>query len=160
MKPLPDEYPREISIRWTRPRAYASVLAEGCSHDDDAKLYMISRRYSTAAPKVIYIGKTWDQCVSGRLKQKDHRERYARWRHAYPRQSFFVSHGIVKIDEGRMTRKRLDEIERILIYASSLDHTENINNIWTHRVTDAYRILNSGSRASIFRKIFLGIVTS
>jgi hypothetical protein len=160
MKPLPDEYPRKISIHWTRPRPYESALKSGCDHDDDAHLYMILRRYSRAVPKVIYIGKTWHQCVRTRLRQKDHRERHQRFCENYPRQSFHVSHGIVSMDEGRLTQRRVDEIERILIYASSLDHTENRSNIWTHRVTDAYQIKNTGSRGSIPRTIFLGIVTS
>ena len=64
------------------------------------------------------------------------------------------------MDEGRLTQKRVDDIERILIYASSLDHTENRNNIWSHKVSDAYRITNTGSRSSLPRTIFLGIVTS
>jgi hypothetical protein len=160
MKPLPDEYPRSISIEWTRPKLYESVFDDGCDHDDSAHLYMILRRYSRATPKAIYIGKTWHQCVRTRLRQKDHRLRYQRFCESYPRQRFYVSHGIVSMDEGRLTQKRVDEIERILIYASSLDHTENRSNIWTHKVSDAYRITNKGSRSSLPQTIFLGIVTS
>ena len=160
MKPLLEEEPRNISIKWTRPKPYEAVFNSKCEHDDHAKLYMILRRFSDAAPKVIYIGKTWHQCVRTRLRQPDHRNRFRRFQENYPRHSFFVSYGIVSIDYGILTKKRVDEIERILIYASNPEHTENRCNIWTHKVTDAYLINNTGSRGSIPRKIRLGVFTS
>ena len=160
MKPLHEELPRELSVHWTRPRSYETILADGCDHDYEAQLYMISRRYSKTAHKVIYIGQTVYQYVSMRLNQKDHKDRYAKWRKEHPNHSFFVSHGIVRIEDGNITEKRIKEIERILIYSSCLDHIENLKNIWTHKVSDAYLITNSGSRGSIPHKIRLGVFTS
>lgn len=160
MKPLRDEYPRKIDVWWSRLRPYDDIIENGSDYDENATLYLIARRFGSAAPKIIYIGKTWSQHVSLRLTQSDHRNRRDSWDRQYPRQTLWVSCGIVSVKDGKFTRNRLDETERLLTYATSLKHTENRTNIWTHKLTDAYLITNSGSRCTMPRKVFLGVMTS
>ena len=68
--------------------------------------------------RLLYIGQTYQQSVSTRLQQPDHQRRYAAFVKNYPRHRFSVSHGIVSVIDGRLTKRRVDDIERLLIYAN------------------------------------------
>ena len=146
-----------IEIEWSRPKAYGRLLDEGSPHDEDAHLYLISARFSTSSHKAIYVGKTYDQWVSKRLSQADHKRRYSDFTKNYPRHNFYVSHGIVTNHDGKLTRKRIDDIERILIYANEPLHAHNVQNFWQHSVTTPYQIENRGSRCTLPRTISLGV---
>jgi hypothetical protein len=160
MKALAGDIPFKITIRWTRPRSYSDALESDCEHDYKAGLYLISARYSNLTPKGIYVGKTWDQYVSLRLRQRDHRARYSSFHRLYSRHAFSVSYGILKFENGRMTKKRLGEIERILIYSNDPTHSQNRSGIWKHSVSDSYEIRNTGYRCSLPKRVSLGIFTS
>ena len=157
MEPLHHEEYWNIEIEWSRPKTYERLLDEGSPHDDLAHLYLISARMGTDSPKAIYVGKTYDQWVSKRLSQPDHKRRYAEFIIAYPRHNFYVSHGIVKIQNGKLTRKRIDDIERILIYVNEPLHAHNVQNFWQHSVTTPYQIENRGSRCTLPRTIALRV---
>ena len=156
MIPLKDEEPTRINVRWTRLRRYDDVI-DGCADDARANLYFIARRFGSADPKIIYIGKT-RQLVSTRLGQPDHKDRYRRWKKAYPHQTLWVAHGIISMPDGNLTQKRIDVAERLLTYSTSLDHTENRTNIYSHRINEPYLITSSGSRLSLPKTIRLGVV--
>jgi len=157
MEPLQHEEYWDIEIAWSRPKEYERVLEEGSPHDELAHLYLISARFGTKSPKAIYVGKTYDQFVKKRLSQPDHQKRYSQFVKDYPRHRFYVSHGVVTNHDGKLTRKRIDEIERILIYANKPQHAYNVQNFWTHGVTTAYQIENRGSRCTLPRTITLGV---
>ena len=157
MEPLYHVESWEIEIEWKRPKKYKRVIEEGSVHDDSANLYLISARYGSANTKAIYIGKTWAQWVSKRLTQLDHKKRYAAFVKNYPRHAFYVSHGIVVINDGRLTKKRLDDIERILVYTNEPDHAHNVRNFYEHGVTGSYEIYNRGSRCTLPKFIALGV---
>ncbi len=157
MKPLyPDEF-IDVEIKWTRPQRYDCLLQEDSKHDEVANLYLISARYGTAQAKTLYIGKTYLQWVTKRLSQKDHKTRYENFIENYPHHVFYVSHGIIEVREGNLNENRLDDVERILIYSSPPEHSQNVRNFYEHGVKGAYHIVNKGSRCTLPRNIKLGI---
>lgn len=119
---------------------YENLVADGSIHDENAHLYMISGKYLNNKSKVFYIGKTYKQIVSNRLTQSDHQSRYDDMTSDYPRHKLYVSHGIVKINKGKRTAKRIDEIESILIYSMPTEHSFNVQNYFSHGVTSQYLI--------------------
>lgn len=157
MKPLWHEEHWHVEINWSRPVEYEQLLENGSSQDEVANLYLISARFGVKSPKTIYIGKTYDQWVSKRLSQSDHKIRYVKFCEGYPRHQIYVSHGVVTIHDGKLTRSRIDEIERILIYANDPTHAHNVQNFWQHDVTTPYRVENKGSRCTLPRIISLGV---
>ena len=157
MKPLYEDDYWDIEINWTRPILYEKIREEGCSHDSIAKLYMITAKYSRNNPKCIYIGKTYKQCVSTRLKQIDHKKRYAAFIKNYPRHKFYVSHGLVTINNGKIVSSRIGDVEKILIYSNDPTHGHNVQNIYNHGVKGSYLIKNSGYKSSLPQIISLGV---
>lgn len=157
MKPLYHEQYWEVEIEWSRPKEYDRLLEEGSHHDESAHLYLISARYRDYESKLLYIGKTYDQWVSKRLSQKDHRSRYGTFQENYPNHIFFVSHGVITINGSKITRKRLSDIERILIYTNEPQHAHNVQNYYSHGVIGSYLIENKGSKCTLPSVISLGI---
>ena len=147
----------EVRIKWTRPRSYERVREEGSDHDDSAYLYYIRAQFSNRRPKLLYIGKTYTQSVSIRLGQPDHRNRYDEFTRLYPIHRFTVSHGIVSVESGRITRRRIDDIERLLIYANDPSHAYNVQNINQHGVARSYIVTNTGYRSGLPRSLLLGV---
>lgn len=160
MQPLSHQEAMEVEIDWKRPKEYARLLQEGSEHDENAKLYLITARYSKADSKVIYIGMTYAQQVSRRLAQADQKKHHAAFEKEYPRHKFFVSHGVINILSGNLTQKRLDDIKRILVYTNEPEHAHNVQNLYKHGVTGSYRIKNKGSKGTLPRLISLGIFIS
>ncbi|MFZ3019472.1 MAG: hypothetical protein WA056_13565 [Gallionella sp.] len=157
MEPLWHEDRWHIEINWSRPVEYKRLLEEGSPHDEQAYLYLISARFGNKSSKTIYVGKAFRQSVSKRLSQPDHKLRHIEFLENYPRHRFYVSHGLVTVHEGKPTQKRIDDIERILIYANDPQHAHNVQNFWQHKVTTPYWIDNRGSRCTLPKTIALGI---
>lgn len=157
VKPLYEDEFWDVSIEWKLPTEYSRLLVDGSKHDGSAHLYMISARFAKSPPKGKYIGKTWHQDVSTRLKQPDHKKRFAAFKGVHPDHRFYVSHGILSISNGNLTNNRLAEIEKILIYANDPDHSGNVKNFYEHGVNGSYAIENTGYRCALPRKIQLGV---
>lgn len=157
MKPLYHEQYWPVEIEWSRPKSYERLIEEGSFYDDYAHLYLISARYRDYQPKLLYIGKTYSQWVTKRLTQKDHRKRYATFLENYPNHNLSVSHGVITVNNGKITPKRLSDIERILIYTNEPQHAHNVQNYYSHGVTGSYLIENRGSKCTLPSTISLGI---
>ena len=157
LQPLYEDDFWAVHIEWTRPTGYERVLEEGCRHDETANLYLIVARFGSNRPKVVYIGHTYQQWVSKRLTQRDHQNRYAAFRKNYPRHCLLVSCGLVEIVNTKITRKRIKEIEQVLIYANDEEQSQNLRNIYSHGVTASYRIRNCGYRCGLPKEISLGM---
>jgi len=158
MEPLFSELWWKIKIEWQEAEAYEQVK-NGSSYDFDEKafLYMITGRFSNRAPKLFYIGKTYFQVVSWRLGQEDHRRRYEQLRRDYPKHKLYVNIGLVKILNGVINPKRVDHIERLLIYAHDFEHKINQKSIYTHGLGEAcYEIVNEGYYHPLHQQIFYG----
>ncbi|WP_047533509.1 hypothetical protein [Methylotenera sp. N17] len=157
MKPLYPDEAWDVTVQWTKPKEYESLIIEGSQYDEYADLYLISAKYSKSTAKGLYIGKTWKQQVSTRIKQKDHKSRYAAFTGIYPNHKFFVSHGIIIMNNGKLTEKRLADIEQILIYSNDPSHSGNVKNFYAHGVRGSYSIENTGYRCSLPKKLCLGV---
>jgi len=160
MQPLHHQEYWAIEVEWSRPKVYENVLSHGSEHDEYSNLYLISARFSTNTPKLLYIGKTFDQWVSKRLSQPDHIERHDKFLEHYSRHKLFVSHGYITVHGGRLTRQRLDDIERILIYTAEPAHAHNVKNFNAHGVRSSYRIENKGYKCTLPRVVTLGVFVS
>ncbi len=160
------DYGYEVEITWTRAIPYETIIKSGSSHDAEGWLYMILGYRGSSHPKIFYIGKVFESCVSERLRQRDHRARYQRLCRRHPRHSFRVSLGAVKLARGHITAHRIDQIESILIFATyhSKRHVleggaEMINKSkwfksgWPH----PYIIRNVRSRSPLPRQIHHGV---
>ena len=156
MKPVYDDDFWEVKIHWSKPITYQAAKVHGSVYDDGANLYMISVRFSDKNHKLVYIGKTYKQNVQTRLKQPDHTKRHAEIVKNYPKHVVFVRYGKIKVVGGRVTEKRISDIENILIYCSDNGHSHNIKSIYSHGVTDSYEIANSGSRCALPRYLAFG----
>ena len=64
------------------------------------------------------------------------------------------------MNNGKLTSKRLAEIEQILIYSSDPTHSGNVKNFYEHKVTESYLISNIDYRCSLPKKIQLGVFAS
>jgi hypothetical protein len=160
------DYGYQVHISWTRPMAYDTIINKGSPHDAEGWLYMILGYHGSSHPKIFYIGKVFNSSVSRRLRQPDHRARYARLRSEHPRHSFRVSLGAVKLAYGHITAQRIDEIESILIFATfhskrhviessprMINKSKWYKSGWPH----PYIIQNAGSRAPLPREVHHGV---
>lgn len=121
---------------------------------------MILGYYGSSHPKLFYIGKVYKNHVSARLRQADHKRRYENLVSEHPRHSFQVSLGSVEIENGKITKQRIDQIETMLIYTASASHSLVNKNKWlTHRISTAYHVTNHGFHRPLPREIQLGIFT-
>ena len=145
-----------VHITWSKPLPYETARDAGSDQDETANLYMITARFSNKKHKFIYLGKTYKQWVQKRLKQKDHQARYAAIIKNHPKHAIFLRYGTVKIESGKVTNKRIDDLERILIYCLDDEHCKNIKSIYTHGVLESYEIISSGSRGTLPKCLALG----
>jgi len=149
----------DVHIYWQKPISYKRIIKKGCQHDESANLYHILGRFSTNPYKSLYVGLTYNQCVSTRLCQKDHQNRYAAFVKNYPRHNFSVSCGLVEIQNGNITKKRIEDIETILIHTNDSEHAFNIANIYSHGVKGSYSIKSHGYRCGLPQQLNLGLFT-
>lgn len=156
MKPVFEDDFWDVTIDWSKPIPYVHARDQGSDYDAYANLYVISARYSTNTHKAIYIGKTFKQNIQTRLKQPDHRARYAAIVKNYPKHKVFVRYGCVSMNDGKFTKTRLAAIENILIYCSDDGHSHNVKSVYSHGVTDSYQITNNGSRGPLPKLLALG----
>lgn len=156
MNPVFEDDFWRVCIAWSKPIPYERARDEGSEHDETANLYMITARFSDKKHKFIYLGKTYKQYVQKRLKQPDHHARYAGIVRNHPKHRIFLRYGTVKVDAGKVTKKRIDDLERILIYCLDDEHSRNVKSIYSHGVTDSYEIVSSGSRGTLPKCLALG----
>jgi hypothetical protein len=69
-----------------------------------------------APVKSPYIGHTYSQWMAVRLRQPNDKARYAGFQKTCPKHSFWVTYGIVTIENGKKTKKRIKVIETIPIH--------------------------------------------
>jgi len=162
MKTTPLDIISHANIHWTRPRDYDTFLTSENPYEYEADLYMILARYSTSTIKIVYIGKTYHQGVAERLKQKDHKKRFSKLKHKFKKHNFMISCGIITFGKGEnMTAKKINDIERCLIYACSTEHSINTSNTMSLGIfNSSYDIRNSGYRCGLPRRIRFGIFVS
>ncbi|MGH7774300.1 MAG: hypothetical protein ACREQA_18905 [Candidatus Binatia bacterium] len=153
MEPVDEELAWWVRIYWRRWRSIEKVLDD--SMDEDAYLYAIWGCFGTSA-RLLYIGKVYDQYAGFRLTQPDHARRRKTIVRRYPRHRLAVSLGEIVMPYGeKLTRTRVDEVERLLIFANLPEL--NRQNRETHSVQWDYVIENNGSFGTMYRWLHYGL---
>ena len=161
LKSVSSEATRNVHLLWTRPEPYEQIISDGSIHDANGWLYMILGYFGASGPKLFYIGKVYQNCVSARLRQADHKRRYTRLRAEHPRHRFEVSLAAVQIDNRRITHRGIDQIETMLIYTAKESQPLINERKWlSHRISASYHIRNRGHCRPLPKEIRLGIFTS
>ena len=146
----------DAEINWSRPVLYTNAKDSWYEYDR-YYFYKITGKYSKYPPRLFYIGKTFSQSVKTRLNQKDHINRYKTIRKNYPRFEFYVNFGSIKLAYGKLTQKRIDEIESLLIYSDDSEYLQNKTKIMSLNVKEQYIIKNKGYSAPLHREIAYGM---
>lgn len=154
MYPVGEENAWWVDIYWSRWRNLDDFLQD--PRDNEAFLYRIAARFGSHAPKLLYIGKVYDQYAEFRLTQSDHAQRHRKMERRYRRHSLVVSLGTIDMPYGgKITRARVDKIERLLIWANVPEF--NSRSTQDHRVDEDYMIENRGSIGNMYRKLYFGL---
>lgn len=152
MQPIDSSKAWKVRISWSHLRYLDRFFQD--PRDDYAYLYAIWARFGYAA-KLLYIRKVYEQYVSDRLKQPDHLRRRQKMERKYRRHSLAVSLGEIEVLRGgKITWYRIDEVERLLIYANRPEFNRSATQ--THGVYTEYIIENLGGTRSMYRILYNG----
>lgn len=157
MKILYNELCWSAKIYWSRPIIYDNAKNFYYEANDISNLYKITGKYSKNKHTLFYVGKTYAQSVSIRLNQKDHVNRYEIIKERYPRFKLYVSFGSITLIYGKLTRKRINEIESLLIYAHDFKNLQNKSKLFSLNVNEQYKIANIGYSFPLHKEITYGI---
>ena len=159
MKLLYKDYCWDAEIYWSKPYDYVNFSNGHIVNEESAYFYIIFGQYSKFSRKIFYIGKTYDQYIQDRIIQKDHKDRIQKLQLIYPRFKFYLSIGKIKVLNGKITRKRIDQIESLLIFSCNSNYLKNKNKIFSLRLNDHYKIINHGYYKPLPNKLVLGLFT-
>ena len=162
MKILFEDFFLYAEINWSKPVIYENARDFCYEIDKEYNFYKITGKYSKYPHRLFYIGKTYYQYINIRLKQKDHKERINTISKNYPRFKVYVSFGAVKFsdynfNEKRISEKRIDDIESLLIYSNDNDYLQNRSKVFSLNVKNQYKIINKGYSSPLYREIAYGI---
>ena len=140
----------EARINWQPPRKWYRRGDVGVELSDFAKnecgIYRFEGKYCNSRDEILYIGLAYNQCFNDRLHQGYH-EKKLKYNRA---DEIWVSVGIIDLLNGNHTRKRYEEIEKILIYF--FDTTLNISaKTWCPECY--FKITNEGYKGALPRRI-------
>lgn len=124
-------------VEWTPPVPHDLLFSGGVAADETAYLYSIVG-YVDKGWWPYYIGMVFDQSVSIRNQQADHRTRLMKLKEANPEVGFSIALGTPRFREGRPTRSAIEAIEGLLIYANW--HEGMINERKINRFSHAKQI--------------------
>jgi len=152
-------YPDEVSqvkIDWTKPILIESFMQKQITFKSDANFYKITGKFSNFDQKLFYIGKVYDQTVRQRMAQPDHKRRVTRLGKENPKHELLISLGSIVSKEEFKTRKRINEVESLLIYAHWTEDMINEKKVYTCALARQLCITNTGSRSPLYRTVFYG----
>lgn len=124
--------------------------------DKGPNFYMILGKWGNKPYKLFYIGKT-EVPVLKRANASDHVERRSIMHEEYKKHKLFISKGHFLMGDWRnKTKKRIDEIESILIYAHEPIYNER--KVKNNNVSSDYWIKNCGSYEPLYSEMYYGLV--
>jgi len=149
----------DVEVKWTRPAALKTIKRDRSRHDRDAWLYMILGKRGRRSPVIMYIGQVFKNVVSRRLCCADHIRRCRVIQKAHPGHELSVSHGLIEMGRGRMTKNHLNAIERILTFAACESGACMVNqrNWYRCRTDQHYFIRNVHYKAQLPRELYYGV---
>ncbi|WP_281649201.1 hypothetical protein [Parendozoicomonas sp. Alg238-R29] len=146
----------KVSVDWKDPTLYEDVLENGHECCEDSQLYMITAAFGKNKHKILYIGKT-TKSISHRLKQPDHKLRHLKMSGDYSRHKLYITMGKIRVEGGKVTPKRIDQIESLLIYSFDDFHKYNGSKINKLNLSEHYEVQNKGEFHALPEKIYLGL---
>lgn len=156
-------YPEEteyIEIEWTRPMHYDNLLELDEDKQQYAFFYKIIAQYKDNEPKLLYIGHTYSQYVSGRLYNKDHQRKRLSLQKQFRNHLLKVSLGNLVLDR-KVTTQIVKKVEAMLIYSHANEDYPFLNNTkgtWNHNISNEIHITNTGYRRDgMLKEIGVGI---
>ena len=140
----PDEFSLYSEIMWSKPYPYEVLYTGHAEEDYEASFYSIVA-YSEKEWWSYYIGMVYEQCISDRHKQEDHKRRLKYLQSKNKNLNFSISLGTLKLLHGaRITKKVVDEIEGLLIYGNWNEYMVNKKKIEHFSSDRTFHITNKG----------------
>ena len=124
--------------------------------DKGPNFYMILGKWGNKQYKLFYIGKT-EVPLLKRANAPDHVERRSNMHKEYKKHKLFISKGHFLMGDWRnKTKKRIDEIESLLIYVH--EPVYNKNKVIKNNVTSDYWIKNCGFYEPLYSEMYYGLI--
>ena len=125
-------------------------------NDKGPNFYMILGKWGYKPYKLFYIGKT-EVPLLKRVNAPDHIERRSIMHEEYKKHKLFISKGhFLMGDWKNKTKKKIDEIESLLIYVH--EPTYNKSKVLSNNVSSDYWIKNCGSYEPLYSEMYYGLV--
>ena len=154
-----DEIDLTVAIEWSNPMAHDMLNSGLSDSDDSAYLYSIIGLFD-GEWWPYYIGMVYSQQVSIRHKNQDHINRLARLRKMHPNTVWHLTLGTPTVDGKRITKRLIEKVEGLLIYAHWHDECVNESKI-NGFFSDSYiSIVNSGFTDPFYGKVGFGAFVS
>lgn len=135
----PDFVDVEAVINWSKPYPYEVLFTGHADEDETAHFYAIIA-YEDKDWWTYYFGMVYDQCISDRQKQPDHRRRLEMLQKDNPKRNFRITLGVLSLPHGNLNNRKLTQaIEGLLIYAN-----------WHEDLINLKKVENFACKKSIF----------
>jgi len=122
--------------------------------DRGPNFYMILGQWGDKK-KLFYIGKTTKPTYK-RINDIDHVKKRRMMHANHPRHKLLISNGHFFMgDWANKTKRRIDEIESLLIYTNSPKYNDKKK--WTNNVGSDFFIKNGGDYKPLYEEIFYGL---
>nr|WP_321497794.1 hypothetical protein [uncultured Methanolobus sp.] len=122
--------------------------------DKGPNFYMILGKWSDKL-KCFYLGKTTNS-IYKRVTARDHKDRKEQMHNDYSKHKLLISKGHFYMgDWANKTKKRIDEIESLLIYANEPFYNDKKR--LTNRVNRDYWIKNCGHYEPLYEELYYGL---
>lgn len=139
----------EVDLEWSPPVKVTGgldALPECASEEYGVYRFERAHRLRTGPREIIRIGIAYDQYITTRAGQYVYLlERYRR------RGDLWFSHAVLDLN-GQHRRKRYEDVEHLLIFASQ--PCENEKKIGSVPQDDFYKVRNHGNRGALPREIW------
>ena len=153
----PEDFSIAGEIEWTLPHSHDLLFTGNIEEDDYAYFYTIVALHNKKWLP-FYIGIAFDQSVSERHKQEDHRKKIENLKRQHPNTTFNISLGIPQLSVGNLTKKNVESIEGLLIYSNWNEQMVNIKNINKFSSAKQIYIKNTGFIEHLEEFVVYGVV--
>ena len=132
-------------IEWSKPMSHDVLFSQQDVDEDERGYFYTICAYSEGKWWTYYIGMVYDQWVTDRHKQKDHKNRLDDLKIKHPSLIFHVSIGVLKQASGaRITEELIADLEGLLIHAEWHEELANKRKVGTFSSGRTYSVTNDG----------------
>ncbi|MEG3157671.1 hypothetical protein ACKVMH_07200 [Lysobacter zhanggongensis] len=147
-----DDDHHDVTIKWSRP---VELTAKGVPEHENELLYLITA-HGDGAEKMVYVGQAYSQPVAVRIAQPDHIKKQREWAQRFPGHRFKVRRGLVSLKQGKISVKKINSIEAVLIYCFDSEHCMNGKARFRAAISGHYEISNTGFKSGLPRRLGYG----